>query len=181
MSAPPCRGLSAMVSVPWSHCPHLHQEQDAGELPQLLLHPIPLNHFAYTPLQICLLSMNFALLITFQSLLHSLKSFCCSRLVTSPGKWELQLLWSRSCKLSVLSPPSPCRHPQSSRTMAAPAASTASHRLLHRENHWQSCVFQREALVYMGLMVLTVSLLLHCSLKTRCGLWFATRLSTKLA
>lgn len=171
------------MSNPPQH-PHLHREQEAGEQLQLLLHPILiLNHFVYTrpPLQTCLLSMNSALLITFPSLLHSLKSSCCSRLVTSPGKWELELLWSRSCKLSMLSTPCPCQHPQSSSTTAAPAASTASHRLLHRENHWQSCVFQREALVYTGMMVLTVSLLFHCSLKTRCGLWFATRLSTKLA
>lgn len=109
------------------------------------------------------------------------KSFCCCRLITSPGKWEPQLLGSWSCKSSMLSAASPCRHPQSSSTTAAPAACTASQSLLHRQNHCQSCVFQREALVYTGLMVLTVSLLLHCSLKTRCGLWFATRLSTKLA
>lgn len=143
--------------------------------------PFLLTILLILPLQTCLLFMNFAFLITFPSLLQSLKSFCCSRLVTSSGKRELQLLWSRSCKSSLLSAPSPCRHSQRSRTRAAPAACTASYCLLCRENHWQSCVFQREALVYMGLMVLTVSLLLHCSLKTRCGLWFATRLSTKLA
>lgn len=126
------------------------------------------------PLQTCLLSYELCIVIIFWSLLHSLKSFCHSRLVTSPGKWEQQLPRGRSCRPC---PPLPLA--AATRRAAVPwqppAASRASHSLLHRENHRQNCVFQREALVQMRQMVLTASRLLHCSLKTRCGLWFATR------
>lgn len=117
-------------------------------------------------LQTCLQSHELCIVITSLSFLHSLKSFHHSKLVTSPRKWEQQLLWGRShvpCS-PVLQPP------QSSGTTAV--TSTASHSLFHRENHRQGCVFQRETSVRMRWMILTASPLLHRSLKSRCGLDF---------
>lgn len=169
------RKEGSVCSVPWSHCPYLHKGGNTGEvLPAAVTAPYSTSPFClYPPPN---LSPIYELCIVNHVSITE-KSFYCH--IT----WEMgaTAAGSRSCKLSTISATSPCRHRQSSSTTGAPAACTASQSLLHRENHCQSCVFQREALVYTGLMVLTVSLLLHCSLKTRCGLWFATRLSTKLA
>lgn len=89
------------VSASWCHsrCSHLHREWDAGESLQLLFHPISPQPFQKrTPplLQTCFLSYEHGIVITPLSLLHSLKSLHHSKLVTSPGKWEQQLLWGSS-------------------------------------------------------------------------------------
>lgn len=164
--------MQCVLLVPHSHCPHSHRKWDTGELQQLLFHPIPSQPFCLLPpLQTHLLSYEFCIIITFQSLLYSLKSFCHSRLVTSPEKKEQQLLCGRSC--STL--PEQHYHGSLQQPAQLPIACSTG------KNHRQSCVFQREAFVWMRQMVLTASPLLHWSLKTRCSLWLATRLSTKLA
>lgn len=94
-------GCSVCSLVLRSHCPHLHRVWDAGELLQLLFHPIPPPQpfcLRVPPPKTCLLSYELCIVITFRSLLQSLKSFCHSRLVTSPGTWEEQMPRGRSCR-----------------------------------------------------------------------------------